>query len=204
MLKPFKKPDLNAPRFRPKILSLTNKETYQEFLKEHPKLASSISLKEFKEIINSFNGAIWQKVIEERDGVELPEQLGYIFIGTCPKKVKTPNINESKSAEAGFVIQNQNWESDQYLAKIFYTNFETKYRFKNHDLWSFKGVRIFKRTVAKVYPVDWKKYVVVDSMTKVSRLFRIQKFKQLKAQTTEEMIKQYDEFNLNDPWQEQA
>ena len=81
--------------------------------------------------------------------------------------------------------------------KIFYTNFETKYRFKNHDLWGFTGVRDFKRTVAKVYPTEWKKYVMVDNILKISRLFRIEKFKHMKIEETKELLKDYDEFNLD-------
>ena len=94
-------------------------------------------------------------------------------------------------------VQNQNWESDQYVAKIFYTNFETKYRFKHHEMWGFTGVRDFKRTVAKTYPQEWKKYVQVDNLVKVSLLFRKQKFKDFKKQETTELLKEYDEFDLD-------
>ena len=175
MAKQYKKPDLNAPRFRPKKLNLTNLEFYDRFISENPKYAG-VSLDQFKDIIKVFNGMIWNTVINERDGVQLPEQLGYIFIGTCPKK-KGENTDYNKSQHYGVKIQNQNWESDQYTAKIFYTNFETKYRFKNHDLWGFKGVRDFTRAVAKSYPKEWKKYVQVDNLLKISRLFRIEKEK---------------------------
>lgn len=44
-----------------------------------------------------------------------------------------------------------NLDTDGKLAKIFYTNLSTKYRFKNRELWQFKAVRQFKRTVAEVY-----------------------------------------------------
>jgi hypothetical protein len=134
-------------------------------------------------------------VIKERDGVQLPEQLGYIFIGSCPRKKS--NVDFKKSEHYGTVLQNQNWESDDYLAKIFYTNFETKYRFKNHDLWGFKGLRDFTRAVGQAYPAEWKKYLQVDNKMKISRLFRQQKFKQFKTEETAELLKTYDEFNLD-------
>lgn len=194
-MKKYKKPNLNAPRFRPKKLNLTNVDVYNDFIKENPKY-SSLTLKTFKNIIQLFNGKIWENVIKERDGVQLPEQLGYIFIGTCPKK-KWDNTNYKKSEYYGVKVQNQNWESDQYTAKIFYTNFETKYRFKNHDLWGFTGVRDFKRSVAKTYPIEWKKYVMVDNKLKISRLFRIEKFKQSKQEELGVLLENYDEFNLD-------
>jgi hypothetical protein len=193
MAKACKKPDLNAPRYRPKKLNLTNIDCYNKFIKEHPKYAD-LSLKKFKEIITSFNGMIWNTVINERDGVQLPEQLGYIFIGSCPRKKS--NVDFKKSGEYGVVLQNQNWESDQFTAKIFYTNFETKYRFKNHELWGFKGVRDFTRMVGKTYPTEWKKYIQVDNYLKVSKLFRKHKFEHNRKIETIDLLKDYDEFNL--------
>jgi hypothetical protein len=193
MSKEFNKPDLKAPRYRPKRLNFTNTEFFKKFVKDHPKY-SSLTIEQFKQIIEKFNKKIWTTAIEFRDGVELPEQLGYIFIGSCPRKKS--NVDFKKSLDFGKILQNRNWESDDYLAKIFYTNFETKYRFKNHELWGFVGLRDFKRSVAKVYPKDWKKYLVVDNMTKVSKIFRINKQKDIKKKEVQDLLKNYDEFNL--------
>lgn len=194
MAKQYKKPDLNAPRYRPKKLNLTNIDFYNRFIEDNPK-HSSITIEQFKNIISTFNGLIWENVIKDRNGVQLPEQLGYLFIGSCPRKKS--NVDFKKSEHYGVVLQNQNWESDQFIAKIFYTNFETKYRFKNHELWGFKGVRDFTRSVGKTYPTEWKKYVQVDDLIRVSKLFRIEKFKQAKTVETIDLLKDYDEFNLD-------
>ena len=193
MSKQYKKPDLKAPRFRPKKLNLTNAGFYEQFLKDNPK-HSDLSVSQFKEIIKVFNGKIWNTVVDCRDGVELPEQLGYLFIGSCPRK--RSNVDFKKSEHYGVVLQNQNWESDQYVAKIFYTNFETKYRFRNHDLWGFKGVRDFTRMVGQTYPKEWKKYLVVDNFIKISKIFRMNKQRDLKDIETQDLLKDYDEFNL--------
>lgn len=195
MSKTYKKPDLTAPRFRPKKLNLTNLECYGKFIKENPKHAH-ITSEQFKEVIKIFNGKIWETVIKDRDGIELPEQLGYIFIGSCPRKVYD-NTDYKKSEELGLKVQNQNWESDQFVAKIFYTNYETKYRFRHHELWGFTGLRNFKRAVAKAYPKDWKKYVQIDNLTKVSKLFRKEKQKQIYKEESDKLLKEYDEFNLD-------
>jgi hypothetical protein len=192
-LSSYKKPDLNAPRYRPKKLNLTNTDFYNQFIKDNPK-HSSLSCKDFKNIISTFNGKIWENVIKDRDGVEFPEQLGYVFIGTCPRKKS--NVDFKKSEYYGVKLQNQNWESDNYTAKIFYTNFETKYKFKHNDLWGFVGIRDFKRNVGKTYPKEWKKYLMVDNMTKISRLFRKQKFKDSKNAEANILLEDYDEFNL--------
>lgn len=199
MSKPYKKPDLNAPRYRPKKLNFTNAAFYEQFIKDNPKY-SSLTPEMFKNIITTFNGKIWKTVVEERDGVELPEQLGFIFIGTCPRKKS--NVDFHKSQSYGIKLQNQNWESDQYIAKIFYTNFETKYRFKHHEMWGFAGVRDFKRTIGQTYPKEWKKYLMVDNLVRISRIFRKQRFKQYKEELTKDLLQTYDEFNLENPWAE--
>ncbi len=194
MSKKYKKPNLNAPRYRPKKLNLTNTNVYDKFIEEHPHL-ETICIEKFKEVINKFNGKIWETVIEYRDGVELPEQLGYIFIGSCPRKKN--NVDYKKSEHYGVKIHNQNWESDQYVAKIFYTNYEGKYKFKNHELWGFSGLRDFKRGVAKTYPSEWKKYIMVDNMIKVSKIFRKQSYVQYKQKEIKNLLDEYDEFNLD-------
>ena len=90
MISNFKKPNLNAPRYREKVLGLLNAELINEFKEKNP-IYSKIDNNKFKKIINLFNERIWKEVIENRDGVELPDSLGYIFIGTCPaaKSVNT-------------------------------------------------------------------------------------------------------------------
>lgn len=197
--KEFRRPNLNAPRYRPTKLNLTNNDFYQEFISANPKY-KSLSAEKFKSIIKTFNGKIWENVVSYRDGVELPEQLGYLFIGTCPRKTQKENIDFAKSMELGVKVTNKNWESDNYLAKIFYTNYETKYSFRNHEMWGFTAVRDFKRTVAKTYPKEWKKYLIIDNLFRISKLFRRQKIDILKKEETEDLLVYYDEFNLKDPY----
>ena len=46
--------------------------------------------------------------------------------------------------------------------------------------------------------IEWKKYVMVDNLVRVSRLFRKEKFKDFKKQETQQIIEDgYDEFNLD-------
>jgi len=124
-----------------------------------------------KTIIVDTNKAIADLIIELRDGVELPEQLGHMFLGTCQPKIRK-NVDFKTTDNYLKVIQHRNWESDNYLAKIFYTNYSSKYKFKFHELWGFKGCREFTRKVGKTYPENWKKYIQVDYSLKVSRLYR--------------------------------
>ncbi len=165
----FNKPDLKAPRFRHKRLSLLNKNTFNLF-KESKPMYSDIDNTKLKEIIRIFNGRLYKAAVDNRDGVELPESLGYIFIGTCPP-AKSSNPNFAISGEHGKVLKNKNWETDGNVAKIFYTNWSTKYRFKNRELWGFTACRTFKRFVAKTYPKNWIKYIKVKNRFRVSQMY---------------------------------
>lgn len=191
----FNKPDLNAPRFRPKRYNLLN-VNFCNKIKEKNENCKDLTNNQIKEVIKTFNNNIWESVIEKRDGVELLEQLGYIFIGTCQKK-KNDNPDNKKSIDYGVKVQHQNWESDQYTAKIFYTNYETKYKFKYHQYWGFKAVRDFKRKVSKEYPINWKKYVIVDNYVKISKIFRSSIKKDKLKIETDLLLNDYDEFDLN-------
>ena len=170
MINNFKKPDLNAPRYREKVLSILNIETLKEFKDKYPAY-KNIDNEKLKNVIKFFNEKIWQEVIENRDGVELPYSLGYLFIGTCPA-AKTVNTDYALSKKYGKVLQNKNWETDGKVAKIFYTNYTTKYRFKNRELWQFTAVRQFKRAVAKTYPKKWKKYIIMNNHKKVAHMYK--------------------------------
>ena len=186
MINNFKKPDLKAPRYREKRLGLLNEHTIKEFKDKKPLYADIDNVK-LKKIIKLYNNRLWEAVIENRDGVELPDSLGYLFIGTCPSS-KSVNTNYALSNQYGKVLQNKNWETDGNLGKIFYTNWSTKYRFKNRDLWRFVACRDFKRTVAKEYPANWTKYVVMKNKYRVAHLY------DHNADKNKEELKHYNEF----------
>ena len=186
MINNFKKRDLKAPRYREKSMGLLNEETIIEFKDKKP-LYSDIDNVKLKKIINIYNVRLWNAVVENRDGVELPDSLGYLFIGTCPSS-KSVNTNYALSNQYGKVLQNKNWETDGNLGKIFYTNYSTKYRFKNRELWRFVACRDFKRTVAKTYPINWTKYVVMKNKYKVAHLYDENPEETIKA------LKYYNEF----------
>jgi hypothetical protein len=182
----FKKPDLNAPRYREKRLGLLNSETFKEFKEKKP-LYSKIDNDKLKLIIKTYNQKLCKTVIENRDGVELPDSLGYLFLGTCPS-AKTSNADYALSHKHGKVLQNKNWDTDGNLGKIFYTNWSTKYRFKNRELWRFVACRDFKRAVAKEYPKNWTKYVVMKNKFRVAHLY------DSTPEKTKETLKNYNEF----------
>jgi len=196
MMREFKKPDLNAPRYRPKVLSVLNKDLWKAFKEKYPKY-KDVTYTTFKKIINEGNKVIWENVIELRDGVELPESLGYIFIGTCTlKKKDRENVDYGKSIKYGTRVTNRNWESDGKLAKIFYTNYAVKYKVQDRQIWNFVPCRTFKRTVAKTYPENWTKYVQVENNIRITKMYTALTLNQLAQRNTERDIQNYNEFDI--------
>ena len=194
-MKTIKAPDLHAPRLRNKAHGLLNSDTLKEFKKEH-KEYKDLDMATFKKIVVTFNEKLWWTVINDRDGVTLPEQLGFLFIGSCETPLVKTNIDFKKSLELGMNITLRNLESDSKLAKIFYTNYGTKYKFLNRDLWKFVAIRQFKRSVAQQYPKKWKQYVEIGQSQKVSSLFKEAKPDNF-VKMESELLDIYDEFNFN-------
>ena len=113
MKKEFKQPDLNAPRFRHKSMNLLTRDLYERFRQRFPE-HDAISLQRFKEVVTTFNGKLYEGAIDNRDGVELPEGLGFIFLGSCPP-AKTQNIDVVKSAKYGIVAKHQSLKIATYI-----------------------------------------------------------------------------------------
>jgi len=191
----IRKPDLNAPRFRKTSYGTLTLDFIKCFRIKFPQY-NALSNTEIKNIIQSFNENVWKSAIDLRDGVELPSQIGHIFIGTCPPPKKRYNMDMKLSQEYMQKIKHRNWESDQHIAKIFFTTFANKYKFRNHELWAFNATRDFSRTVSATYPENWKKYVEVNPYIKISKVFNSNNYKLERKEATESLLQEYNEFDI--------
>lgn len=193
-MKEIKKPDVKAPRFRPDVYNVLNNEFFENFRNRYPKY-KHFDNATLKQIAKLFNQTVYQTVINTRDGVQLPESIGWLFIGTCQQSKKS-NIDFAKSHTYGMTVSNNNWATDGKLAKIFYTNYAPKIKMKNKEYWKFVACREFKRAVAKTYPENWNMYVVVEPNAKIRTTYQnfFKKHYALKKQA--EALTTYNEFNL--------
>jgi hypothetical protein len=194
MSKVYKAADLKAPRFRQEGFNVLNKEFFDKFKEKYSK-HSKVTESTIKKVVKKFNETLYETVIDTRDGVQLPEGLGHIFIGACQATKKT-NIDFVKSKKYGITVNNKNWESDGKLAKIFYTCNASKYRYAFRECWSFVGCRNFKRSVAKTFPENWTMYVSIDSSTKMKKAYTGLVLKAIRDRKLQSEIKDYNEFDL--------
>ena len=192
--KKFKKPNVKGPRFRQEMFTIVDRSFIDNLKKKYPKY-SKLSEADVRKIIKVFNETFWKEVIETRDGVELPEGLGQVFIATC-RNPKRENIDFAKSNKYGILITNKNWDTDGRLAKIFYTSYSTKYKFVNRECWEFIACRNFKRTVAKTYPENWNMYVQIDPDRKLRSVYRKGVLSMIHKKRLETKLKDYNEFDL--------
>ena len=116
------------------------------------------------------------------------------MITLTPKKKK--NVDFRATLDYMKVIQHRNWESDQHLAKVFFSTYGTKYRFKNNELWGFVATRDFKRKVGAEYPKKWKQYVEIDPKMKMAGIYRSLEYKAIREEQAKEQIATYNEFEL--------
>jgi hypothetical protein len=193
-MKEFKKPDVKAPRFRPDVHHVLTKEFFEMFKKRYPKYKKTDD-KLLKTIIKKFNTTVYQTVIDKRDGVQLPETIGWLFIGTCQQS-KKQNIDFAKSNKYGMAVSNKNWETDGKLAKIFFSSYAPKHKMRNKEFWGFTASREFKRSVAKTYPENWNIYVVVDATTKLRLTYQKSMQKDFVLKKQKEALEKYNEFDL--------
>jgi hypothetical protein len=193
-MKQIKKPDVTAPRFRPEVHNVLTKEFFKAFRKKHPKF-KDVDIEVLRSIAKTFNRTVFQTVIDTRDGVQLPESIGWLFIGTCQQS-KKKNIDFAKSHMYGVTVSNNNWATDGKLAKIFYTNYAPRIKMKNKEYWSFVACREFKRSVAKSYPENWNMYAAVEPNTKIRNTYQKIVRKDFAIKMQNKALETYNEFDL--------
>lgn len=193
----FIKPDLNAPRHRKSRCMILDEDGIfiKEFVTKFPKYKGK-SKKELLEIIKTFNSLLWNDAINIRDGVELPEGLGTIFIGTC-RPSKRYNQNNNLSIKLNSRVGHRNFESDNYTCKIFYSNFTSKYKFSFRELWSFEPCRDFKRNTSKAYVLNWKKYLQVENHIMINKQYKEHFQKHYILNRSAKPDELYNEFDMN-------
>ena len=108
-------------------------------------------------------------MIINRAGVDMPVSLGRLLVGACDKK-KRKNYDWYNSVKLGQDVYHKNWDCNQYLCKIFYTNYDTRFKFKFSNLWSFKACRLVSRKASKEFKKNWNFYTKISYNQRISKL----------------------------------
>lgn len=192
----FRKPDLTAPRFRPKVQSILTPEFLYKFRKKFS-MHSELTLPDIRKVVERFNRVLWNTVIEERDGVDLPDFLGRIFISSYKMPHKNNIINYGESIKQGVPIKVQNLDTNGYMMKIYYNNWQSCYRFQHRNLWWFQPHRDFNRTASAEFKRDYIKYAEMDNRKVINA--RNKQFDRIQARQKNqgELPVTYNEFEFD-------
>ena len=193
-MKQYTAPDINAPRFRAKRATVVTQKFLTDFANSHPE-HPPLSVRDVNNIIKAFNAKVVDTVINTRDGFELPKQLGYIFMARCLPKLKS-NVDYKTSEAHEKVVQHKNWNSDDFLCKVFYTNHASKFSFLDHKLWSALPAREFSRAASDAFKTNWVNCIQVDHTLKIAKLYRKRSFKQYILEKENSVLENYNEFEF--------
>lgn len=152
----YKKPNRKGNRVRKKISPVMDSTLLSEFKKQHPKY-NDITLVQFNSIIKQFNNNIIDEIIENRDGVRLPERLGQMII-IAFSKPKRKIIDFGTSNKTGVKTYHGNWDTDNKIGKIFYKSSISGFNIKYYKLWNFSPSRNFKKRMSSGFKKSWEKY----------------------------------------------
>ena len=193
----FNNIDLSLPRYRAEKKEIDDAEFFKALCKKVPK-AEELGHAYVRDLIKQFNETIAETVVNHREGVELLEGLGYLLILSCNINNKE-NVDYAKSKKYGVRVLHKNWETNGKVGKIAFTNCKARYKIMDHQVWTFKPCRRFKRHVSKVFLEDWTKYIEVGINEKVSALIdKHVRNKEIRKMLTNRSLETYNEFDLND------
>lgn len=188
----FRAPNIKGPRFRKCFKRVLTKELYKKFLLAHPN--HTISFDTFCRTINLSLTKMWNITLNERDGIDLPIG-GSVFIGSTKIKVKN-NYDIQASIKANSPIKHRNYDTDGYVAKIYYSPHLAKVSGRDRSIWTFKGARDYKRALSKVYPIAWKKFIVVAELYTVVNDYQRLRARNYFLESTKRAVQTYNEFDL--------
>ena len=192
-MRKFSDIDRTKPRFRPNRYELINNDFIKEINNKHPK-TKGMSVRNLVSVVKGFNDYIRTYICEHREGVELPQGIGYIFLGVC--KNSTNTIDMAKSTQYKQHISFKNWNSDGRLGKIFYSNSSVKYKILDNNLWIFKPAREFKTESSKAFSENWKLFIEIDPKIKLSAYLRDYSYQRKVDALKKEYAEAYNEFNI--------
>ena len=184
--------DKKGPRFRLAYFQTVNKEFF-DILRNKYSWAAKYTDAQLRKIILEYNKLLYHTVVNERDGVLLPNSIGLLFIGKC----NPPRYRSLFEYQIGILgdrtFTTNNMSSSGYLAKIF---FSTSYQQapENMTMYTFKATREFKKLISKTFPEMWEKYIYVPNNMKVGKI--VEKSSAAAKFYIREVITPYNELDL--------
>jgi hypothetical protein len=143
---------INAPKNTG--TDIINKDFIKRFINDHPQY--DMDCFDFKRILKLANRELQKSIMDDKDGVKLPQDLGIIYVAAYRSKNK--NFNMADSSKYGKSLYFMNLHTNGWVCTIQYNTQYVKLKKMWKRLWKFKGERHFTRAVSKRFREDWMNY----------------------------------------------
>jgi hypothetical protein len=164
---------LTLPRTGKKQKYLTDRTFVRQLVIRIKKIYPEIKYRDITNIIDKFNQEIINEAVRNRDGVELPERLGLIFIAACDIDVrKIPSLHLGPNIDI--------WETNGKLCKIFYINNLTKYPLPDKRIWKLDFTTTASNIASTAFKDNFYRYINIPNDVRPEQFL------------TEEIKKSYD------------
>ena len=183
----------NLPRARVEYTGALNKK-FCHLIRKNNHSMKDYSNPMIRDIARSYNEKVKDYIMENRDGVELAQSLGRLFIVSYKSKAKYKDQKSSK--EEGREVYFKNPETEGMNCKIMHTVYRQKYVFLNSRLYGFKAMQQFSRKVSGFYRDNYKKYIFLNDIRKFQELDNKLRYKEMFEQERIDKLKTYNEFEL--------
>ena len=138
------------------------REFTTQLQEKYPQL-KKYSIGQLKKMIREFNRGLGDYIIENRDGIELPNFIGQLFIGSC-KQVKPVPEHIIENSSKPLKIRNV----DSHFPFCFYMTRNYASRFAMGKFWWFEANRELKERISENFSKNWKNYIDMASTYPVS------------------------------------
>jgi len=189
---PARVADKTAPRFRRKAKSIIDNSFINEFILQHPEykdVSNLNTLRSYKLLLKKCNQAIFRHCIDNRDGVDLPQAMGVLFVGS-KTSVYSP-VDYGLTNKLGYEVRITNMDTNGLIAKIYYSRHSRDYNLSMTTLWNFKPTRGFQLEVSKAFKEKYNEYRRIENKEELRILFEQRKKKAKKVMS---LITNYNEF----------
>lgn len=145
-------------------------------------------------VIKEFHKDLMKAVATERYGVELPLNMGKLFVISYKSRPYTNFIKFSKEGELSKFTNNH---TDGHTCKIVYQNSDRKYQLKDKKIWDFEVCTEFRKIVSKEFAKDYTRYIFSPNRVKINNNNLKNIYKQHEDKKIEKFLLTYDEFKMN-------
>lgn len=147
---------------------------------------------EIRRHIIAYNKCIADTICTHRDGVELPEHMGTVFVGAL--KSKNPPIDWTATEKTGKIIYQNSLKSMGYSFIIFYVHSLEKYNFANRGIWKITCTETVTSKVGAAFNKNWKNFISIPSRQHVEGFIKNYWNKYRANKKHKEELKSYNEF----------